>query len=163
MCLVARLLVAVRSAIIWQRSKRGGNIMTSFVKTVATSMCSFRCSVSGSVGFIKTEPNRRLPHCYVHGHWCHSSLCEFRMLQPIEAHAATSASGRLLICRHVVAGNAHFGASLSAWLLHQRGMLRFGEFIHHRSLFLCLTHIAIALFQCRPCMFCGLFIEHRMV
>lgn len=32
----------------------------------------------------------------------------------------------------VQAGNADFGASIAAWLLHQRGLLRFGEFQHHR-------------------------------
>lgn len=42
------------------------------------------------------------------------------------AYTVATASG------DVVAGNAHFGASLAAWLLHQRGLLRFGDFIHHR-------------------------------
>lgn len=30
------------------------------------------------------------------------------------------------------ASNAHFGTSLGLWLLHKRGILRFGKFVHHR-------------------------------
>mmetsp|Transcript_16156 Transcript_16156/g.48396 ORF Transcript_16156/g.48396 Transcript_16156/m.48396 type:complete len:429 (+) Transcript_16156:258-1544(+) len=32
----------------------------------------------------------------------------------------------------VAAGNAEFSSSLLRWLLHQRGVLRFGDFVHHR-------------------------------
>ncbi len=33
--------------------------------------------------------------------------------------------------RSVTAGNEEFASAVTQWLLHQRGVLRFGEFVHH--------------------------------